>query len=201
MEAREWQLDVLKEAGTVGIGNAAKALSSMLCDRMVYVSVPSVRFVPLSEAAWIWGDPEAIILAAYVPFTGGLSGSAVFGLPEDAVRTFMRFMSLAAEVECEMYSIFTEMANIVVTSYLNALSSMTGWVLRPSVPRVAETMAGAVIESVLALMEHTNDSATVIDTTFSLEGGHRLLGGRLILVPDKMSLCGFLQAVEATYCR
>ena len=38
----------------------------------------------------------------------------------------------------------------MITSYLNALSALTNFVLRPSIPGLAIDMAGAVWQSVLA---------------------------------------------------
>lgn len=198
MERTEWQLDLLKEAGTIGMGSACRAMSTMLGDQKVMVDVPDARLVSVSEASWLWGDPEAPVMAAYVPFVGMLSGCAVFGLPVDTGQLLIECVSRRAGVSVNG-SAFLEIANIVVTSYLNALAAITNCVLRPSVPLVAQGMAGAIIQSALALSQCTDDTLAVIDTAFSADQVGSCVTGRLILVPEGNSLDRFLAAVEAAY--
>ncbi|MGB9866949.1 MAG: chemotaxis protein CheC [Bacillota bacterium] len=198
MEKTEWQMDLLKEAGTIGMGSACRAMSTLLGDQKVLVEVPNARLVNISEASWLWGDPEALVTAAYVPFVGVLSGCAVFGLPADTAELLMELVSRRAGVIANG-SAFLEIANIVVTSYLNALAAITDCVLRPSVPLVAKGMAGAIIQSALALSQCIDDTLAVIDTAFSADQMGAAVTGRLILVPEGDSLEKFLAAVESAY--
>ena len=70
----------------------------------------------------------------------------------------------------------------MITSYLNALSALTNFVLRPSIPGLAIDMAGAVWQSVLA-GALIDDEVTLIRTDFSAEG--IAVEGNIILLPEE----------------
>ena len=67
------ELDTIREIGSIGTGNAATALSSMLgCE--VRIDVPEVRIMGYNEAIdWI-GGPEAITAGVLVHMSGELNG-------------------------------------------------------------------------------------------------------------------------------
>lgn len=79
-------------------------------------------------------------------------------------------------------SALQELGNIMVTSFLNALSKMTNLLMMPSVPGLAIDMAGAVWESILAGAEVAGE-VTVIRTRFSAEG--EAIEGHIIFLPDE----------------
>ena len=68
----------------------------------------------------------------------------------------------------------------MITSYLNALSALTGLVMKPSIPGLAIDMAGAVWQSILA-GALVDDEVTLIRTEFSAEGV--AIDGNIILLP------------------
>ena len=64
-ELNSWELDALKEIGSIGTGNAATALSSMI-GKQVRIEVPEVRIMGYNEAIeWI-GGPEEITAGVLV---------------------------------------------------------------------------------------------------------------------------------------
>ncbi len=77
-------------------------------------------------------------------------------------------------------SAIEELGNIMITSYLNALSALTGLVMKPSIPGLAIDMAGAVWQSILA-GALVDDEVTLIRTEFSAEGV--AIDGNIILLP------------------
>lgn len=72
------ELDTIREIGSIGTGNAATALSSMLgCE--VRISMPEVRIMGYNEAIdWI-GGPEAITAGVLVHMSGELNGIMALG--------------------------------------------------------------------------------------------------------------------------
>ena len=56
-EMNELEIDILKEIGSIGGGNAATALSSMLSAK-VNMSLPGVEILGFNEALDHLGDPE-----------------------------------------------------------------------------------------------------------------------------------------------
>ena len=67
------ELDTIREIGSIGTGNAATALSSMLgCE--VRIDLPEVRIMGYNEAIdWI-GGPEVITAGVLVHMSGELNG-------------------------------------------------------------------------------------------------------------------------------
>jgi len=53
----DYHLDVLREIGNIGAGNAATALSDILTDK-VLLSVPILKIIDVNEIATILGGPE-----------------------------------------------------------------------------------------------------------------------------------------------
>ena len=79
-------------------------------------------------------------------------------------------------------SALQELGNIMVTSYLKALSKMTNLLIMPSVPGLAVDMGGAVWESILAGADMTSE-LTVIRPKFSAAGEE--IDGHSIFISDE----------------
>ena len=58
-------LDLIREIGSIGTGNAATALSSML-NKTVRMTLPDVQILGYNEAIKFLGDPEEIVAAILV---------------------------------------------------------------------------------------------------------------------------------------
>ena len=58
-------LDVLKEIGNIGTGNAASALASLM-SATVDISVPSVKLLGFEETVEFLGGPENIVIGMLV---------------------------------------------------------------------------------------------------------------------------------------
>lgn len=54
------QLDVLKEIGNIGSGNAATALSQLL-NRCIDMQVPQVRLMDVADAIESLGSPDKLV--------------------------------------------------------------------------------------------------------------------------------------------
>lgn len=57
-------LDVLKEVGNIGAGNAATALSTLL-NKKIDMRVPKVRVVSFDEMMEMAGGPENIVASVF----------------------------------------------------------------------------------------------------------------------------------------
>jgi chemotaxis protein CheC len=66
------QLDVLKELGNIGAGNAVTALSKML-DKKINMEVPQVRILELAEVSEIFGGAEVPVTGIYLRMEGDIS--------------------------------------------------------------------------------------------------------------------------------
>jgi len=162
------QLDALRELANIGSGTAATALSQMLA-RSIDVSVPSASALPLAEAVETVGEPELVVTGVVLPIFGDLEATAVllFG-SSDADRICEL---LGAEPGSEFaLSALAEIGNILCSSYLGAVVSMTGLSLEPGPPQTASDMLGAIVETVLAMNASTSDIALLLDSDIRIEG-------------------------------
>ena len=81
-EMNALELDILKEIGSIGGGNAATALSSML-NAKVNMAVPEVQILGFNEALSHLGDPEELVAAIFVEMSGELGGIMLFILTKE----------------------------------------------------------------------------------------------------------------------
>ncbi len=186
---KDFQLDVLKEVGNIGAGNAATALSRLL-DKPVDMRVPSVRILAFSEIAESLGGPEEVVIAIFMRVEGDAPGNMFFILTQSsASRLLHNFVGLKVsnqEVFSEMeISALSEIANILVGSYLSSLADLTKLALSPTVPALAVDMAGAILNFGLIQYGEMGDHALLIDTKF-LEGKDEV-EGHFFFIPDPLS--------------
>ncbi|GKU78648.1 chemotaxis protein CheC [Paenibacillus sp. L3-i20] len=184
-----FELDVLKEVGNIGAGNAATALSKLL-DKPVDMAVPRVSLVPFEEVAERVGGSEQIVLAVFLRVEGEAPGNMFFIIEEaSAKRMLKQLLSMnhqdeVAYSEMEL-SALCEIGNILAGSYLSSLADFTQLSMVPSVPAIAHDMAGAILSYGLMQYGEMGDSALLIETTF-LED-RQSLDGHFFLIPDPES--------------
>ena len=82
------QMDVLKELGNIGAGNAVTALSKML-DKKVNMEVPRVSILEFREVSEILGGAEAEVTGVYFRMEGDISGNIMFLLPVDSSNALL----------------------------------------------------------------------------------------------------------------
>ena len=187
----ELRLDVLREISNIGAGNAATSLSSLL-GKAVGMSVSKVLPMPFNEIIEHVGGAERMILTVFVRIEGGISGNMLFAVDISDARALVRHMTGASEEEgfSEMgISVLNEVGNIVIGSYITAMSDFLGFELHPSVPSLAMDMAGAILAFCLSETGRSGDTALLIEGALSRGGGPRSKEGasRLFLLPDPNS--------------
>ena len=70
-------LDVLREIGNIGAGNAMTALSQMLQSK-VDMQVPQVRLLEFSEVGAMVGGEEQLMVGVLLGVEGDITGSIMF---------------------------------------------------------------------------------------------------------------------------
>ncbi|MBS4217728.1 chemotaxis protein CheC [Bacillus sp. FJAT-49711] len=189
-----FQLDVLKEIGNIGAGNAATALS-VLVGKNIDMKVPSVRIVTFDEMLEMAGGHDTIVTAVFLRVEGDASGSMFFILPIEQATKYVQKLTgdMSFSFENPPYSemglsAMQELGNILSGSYLSSLSDFTGLDLYPSVPSISVDMAGAIISYGLIELSHSQDYAIVIDTALNEENTNSVsVNGHFFLLPDPNS--------------
>ncbi|PKR78642.1 CheY-P-specific phosphatase CheC [Halalkalibacillus sediminis] len=190
-ELNHIHLDILKEIGNIGAGNAATSLSNLL-DKKVEMSVPVVNIVSFDEMMEQAGGSEDVQAAVFVQMMGATSGSMFFVLdPEDADQFVSLLIgepgsSILDEGDNEIaVSAFVELGNILTGSYLRALSDFTQLNVYQSVPTVSIDMVGAMLSQGLLQTSMVSDQVIMIETLLhDVEGTKSDIRGHFFLLPD-----------------
>ncbi|MEY8523965.1 chemotaxis protein CheC [Lachnospiraceae bacterium 38-10] len=179
-------LDVLKEIGNIGAGNATTALAQML-QRKVDMKVPQADLLEFRDLGEAIGGEETIMAGVYMVVEGDIRGSMMFLLEKESSRHLVSQMlggmgDPNAEEFGEMeISVLKEIGNIMTGAYLNSLSDLTQLKIFPSVPEIAIDMAGAILSVPAIEFGVLGDKILMIQTRFTDD---MEIDGYFILVPD-----------------
>ena len=172
------ELDAIREIGSIGTGNAATALSSLLqCE--VRIEMPEVRILGYNEAIdWI-GGPEVITAGVLVRLGGEINGIMLSVQQMDFINQVLGRMMNRTVCEYGQLSeldrsALVEVGNIMISTFVNALSGL------------AVDMQGAIITVPMAEFGGQSDYIMTIGTNFICE--KHSVPCRLLLSPDVRSL-------------
>lgn len=189
-ELGEQQMDVFREIGSIGNGNAVTALSGLLSEK-ISMDMPEVDILEFNQAQKKIGDPEEIVGAVLVELSGELSGIMMLILKERFIKQIVgKVLSGKIEDLLEMgdmeQSLLVEIGNIMLSSYVNALSSLTNIHINLSVPQMAVNMLGGILSLPMAMMGIESDKLMMISGRFFMNGEE--LDNDILLLPDIKSL-------------
>ena len=153
--------------------------------------MPEVRILGYNEAIdWI-GGPEVITAGVLVRLGGEINGIMLSVQQMDFINLVLSNV-LGASVKDfnglhEMQiSTLVEVGNIMISTFVNALSGLAGVTIQPSVPGFAVDMQGAIITVPMAEFGGQSDYIMTIGTNFICE--KHSVPCRLLLSPDVRSL-------------
>lgn len=194
------QIDVLKEIGNIGSGNATTALSQLL-NRPVNMTVPSVQIMNFNDVTEIYGGAEEVVVGIFLRVSGDAEANMFFIISQQSAKNLL-FNFVGLDVESEDHfsdmelSALSEIGNILTGSYLSSLSDFTKLNMVPSVPALSIDMTGAILSYGLLQYGRMGDHALFIDTKF-LEGEHEI-EGHFFLIPDPDSIDIIFNALGVT---
>lgn len=184
------ELDTLREIGNIGTGNAATALGELL-NREVRITMAEVRIMEYNEAIdWI-GGPEVVTAGVLVGMGGHMSG-VVLSVQQ------LEFINLVLEAILgtrvgdyseldEMHqSALIEVGNILMSTFINALSGLSGISVNLTVPAFTVDMQGAILTVPMAMYGGTSDYLMTIGGDFVCD--NKRVPCHLLLSPDVRSL-------------
>lgn len=185
-------IDVLRELGNIGSGNAATSLSSFM-NREIQINVPDVKILGFNEVAEYVGGPENIVMGLLISLSEDVSGMILYVLDEEFVKGvvdvfFGKEFTTFAELSDMEKSAFCEIGNIMASSYVNALASMTGMTINISTPSISVDMAGAILSVPSAKFAEIGDKVLFIDDSFGIGSDMKMVKSNMILVPEMDSL-------------
>ncbi len=184
-------LDFFRELENIGAAHAATALSIML-SRPVTIRVPKAQLCGYSEICEILNGPESVVAGLLVGISEDIRGFILLVLGEEDAKTLSH--SVIGDLACEMTeseleefgtSALKEVANILIGSYITAISEMTGLKIEASVPELVFDMAGAVMNLLAVAYGDFGDRVLFMETEFSDRESSLL--GHFFLIPDIQS--------------
>ncbi|WP_243386883.1 chemotaxis protein CheC [Bacillus kexueae] len=184
------QLDVLKEIGNIGAGNAATALSNIL-NKAIHMEVPDAKVGTFDEIMELIGSEQEVV-ALYLRLEGDIQGSMFFILSVQNASEYLNVLvgettiSLEKEMNDLEISALQELGNILVGSYVSALSDLTKLYIYQSVPFLSVDMFGAVISHGLLELSPVSDQALIIDTVIkdNEQQDQDFLKGHIFFLPN-----------------
>jgi chemotaxis protein CheC len=194
------QLDAIREVGNIGTGNAATALSQLL-SCMIEMDVPKADLVSIYALSEYYGDPNTLVGAVFVRSLGDFGCSLIFIQNEEDAAMMVdlllkqQFGGLPKDnfPQDMLDSAFAELGNIILSSFLNAISMLIGIEHQISVPGVAHDMLASILDVVASIFGQLGDMALVVNTGLRVGGvdkdeKKRNISGHIVMLPDPDAL-------------
>ncbi|AJC72972.1 chemotaxis protein CheY [Pseudothermotoga hypogea DSM 11164 = NBRC 106472] len=187
----EKELDLLKEIGNIGTGNAATALSQ-LTNKKVEITVPKAEVVPISKIPFIFPEPEDLVVGVRMSVHGDINFDVLLVLNRLAAKRILQDLlgspcEDVTQLDELSQSALKEVGNIMCGSYITALAEFTGLYLDPLPPDLIVDMLAAIISEALLPTASYEDSAIYVETELSIEG-LQTITSYMLLIPGENSL-------------
>ena len=142
------KLDVLREIGNIGGGNAATALSQLI-GKPVSVTVPQAKLIPINEIINLdlASKPQEVSIAVSLRILGKLRGGILVFFPEESALSLIDILMRRTIGTTEVFSLIdesalSETAHILCSSYLNAVGQFLN--LHQLIPSLTEVFVDRV---------------------------------------------------------
>lgn len=194
----EIQKSALLEAGNIGGGHSAIALSQLM-GKKIMVAIPSIDIVPLKNIRSVLNYEQDVVQVGMVVF-GDITGMIFFALKEDSSKALCDIVMGQVNGTTQKFgeleiSAMKEVGSILGASYLNALSFMTKMSMVVSVP---EFSVGEIdlLESILRKKEiRINSEADIFCIRTEFIEAQTKIEGFLIFTPDDNSIDRLIRAL------
>jgi chemotaxis protein CheC len=189
-QLNEVHIDVLKEIGNIGAGNAATSLSQML-NTPVDMTTPRVRILDINDAANALGGPENAVIGILAKLSGDIEGIMMFIIEQDFARSALVSLLGAEEVNCDRLSemelsAISELGNIMIAAYTGSISTLSQMRIKASVPAITVDMVGAILS--VPAIEMGSVSSKIIFIEDDFLSGDKDVTANMLLVPTIDSL-------------
>lgn len=196
------ELDFFQELENIGASHAATALSVMLGHKIT-LRVPSIQFCEFKKICDILKGPENLVAGLLVGISDDLNGYILLVLDKnDAYDLTNTITGSIEDTKAESGTDFSdlqisalkELANILIGSYITAISELTGLKINASVPNLVFDMAGAVMNLLASAYGEYGDSALLLETEFI--DNTQSLFGHFFLIPDTDSYKTLIERMD-----
>ena len=188
------QLDFIKELANVGGGNAATSISQLI-KKPVNMNLPIIELIDYDELYESTMSEDTVVNAVIMKMFGEAEGTFLFVISEDTLNTLVdMMMPEGIELTEELsQSGIKELVNILVTSFVNAISKLVNINIISSVPLLTMEMFGAILNSVYMESEQYDENIMIIKNEFIYNGD--IIHGSLYFVPKPGVLTSFFEII------
>lgn len=194
-------IDVLKELGNIGAGNAATSLAKML-NLKIDMDVPRVRILKFQDVAGIIGGEENLVIGVYFDLEGDLEGSFMFLLDNDSALNLLNMMMPMEFTGFDEMttSALKEIGNILSAAYISALADLTKLDIAITVPSLSYDMAGAILSVPAIKFGEVSDEILIVENDF-FESADKsdVITGYFLLIPNLDSYETLLGSLGVQY--
>ncbi len=160
-------ISILTEIGSIGTGNAAMALSSIVHEP-IKIDVPQMHICPPHLVPRIFDKHDTVVTAIFMQLRGKADCDIMLIFEAQEASKIADLMARSAgsqKPEIEMSAI-EELGSIMIGSFLSAMGDFTGTELIPNPPMVLNDCFDAVIDSLLIKQALCSDLAVIFDARF-----------------------------------
>ena len=147
------EMDILREVSSIAAGHGSIALSEMM-GRKLDVQLPSLEIVP-ADSITQKISPQQIVISVTCNILSGIKGEIIFVLEEKSAFKLIDlcYRSHSDEKRSGMFtemglSLIKEVGNIIISSYVGALSMLLRTVVIPSIP----TLVSGSLQQVMSMV-------------------------------------------------
>ncbi len=184
-------LDVLREIGNIGSGNAATALASLL-NTVVDIEVPVISLISYEKVAEYLGGKDTKALGMTVELEGDVHGCMLevvhYEFANKLINTFYpKELATLDDVDDMDLSVVREMSNITTAAYINSIAAMTQLFINIQPPdSYLDSVSNLVAIPAEKLSRDYNEPVLYIDEKLHI--GDTEMKSGLILVLDSNSI-------------
>ena len=184
------QLDVMREIGNIGAGNACTALSGLI-GTPIDMSVPRVHLLGIDSTSDYLGGDDKEVLGIRIDVKADLTGMMYHivnkRFAERLINTFYekKLDTIKSIDEMDM-SVISEMGNITSGAYANALATLSGYVVDIGTPTPGGYSISEILKVPIETFGEVGDKILVVDEQFIIDS--EKLTSNMILVLEKDSL-------------
>lgn len=195
------QIDAIREIGSIGTGNAVSALSSIM-NTPIKMDVPKIKIEEFDDAVYAVGSPEDIVMAVLVTMSGDMDGMMMFLVEKQGINEILGHI-ISENVDdlfqiSEMgLSALTEVGNIMISSYVNAIAQMASMNIELSVPAAAVNMLGGILTVPMAELGYETDKLMMIDGSMTIED--KKFNNTILMLPRIKSLNVLMEKLVGLY--
>lgn len=167
----DMQLDVLKELTNIGGGNAATSISQMI-GRRVDMNVPTIEILEYEDVYRDIMAEDEVVTAIMMRVLGDGGGMFLYIINEEFVEKLTKMLLPGKEnLEYEFkISAIKELVNVIVNSFLTAVSKMIDVNVVSSIPMLTMDVFGAILSSAYIESGQYDDKVMIIKNEFSYSG-------------------------------